>query len=64
VKINAVLSGDRNRRRLFDAVSQTYFEYNAISRVPPYFERNLAKAIKRAPREPTRCPLRHMRARS
>lgn len=46
-----MLSGDPDRKRLFDAIYQVYSKYNTISKVFLYFERNPAKAFNRASRE-------------
>jgi hypothetical protein len=51
VKVDVVLSGDPNRRKLFEAISQIYLKYATVTNVLLYFEKNPAKAFNRASRE-------------
>jgi len=51
VKTDVVLSGDPNRRKLFEAISQIYSKYTTVTNVLLYFEKNPAKAFNRGSRE-------------
>jgi hypothetical protein len=51
VKVDVVLSGDPNRKELFEAISQIYSKYATVTNVLLYFEKNPAKAFNRASRE-------------